>query len=777
MDWTKSWENENQSTYIFEENDCVLKKQKKYETIMCLGNGYIGMRSAFCEEHESQSRLTLIAGLYDQQPSEIEELMPLPDVSVMNIAINKEEIGPMGNGASKYHRELNLKNGLLTYSYDYAPQNESNMVSVVHRRFVSMENIHMVVFETKMCVAKACDISFGATVNARQTVNGTQHTFEEERTVLERDLLWYGGRASVAGTPFRTGLRMKVFVNGIEQNRIQHYGTGRRQLSSNVCLRLTPDDELCVVRYALYYTANDVEWGERSAEAIRAYIQAEMDRVSACDFDTLLAKSQAMWKKRWNRCDIKIDCSDPEESLKVRMALYHSIIMCPSHDNRSSIAAKGLSGMGYAGHVFWDCELFNLPFFAYTDPEAARNLCTYRYYTLNGARSKAREYGYRGAMYPWESASMRGEEQCPTFGIYYPDNTRRHIICGEIEHHVTCDVAYGIYHYVQTTEDIDFWKRYGLEILFETADFWQSRLNYNSQEDRYEILQVTGPDEYKEYVDNDVFTNYMVAWNLQTALEEAEKLRESDPMSFERFEHSIGLVRLMQEIRKKRPKLYLPVANDEGLIPQNDTYLSLQQIDLTKYKTSGINRLICRDYSLEHISKLMVSKQADLIQLFTLMPTFFPIATVKRNFDFYESKCLHDSSLSLSAYATVAVKVLRDADFAHEFFKRALNTDFGRESTQSNDGIHAANCGGIWQTVALGFAGITAGKDVLYIEPILPSAWNEFTLHLFWRGCELKITTNRQQVIVESLNGAEIEIDLYGQRKLLEQAVTVAYKE
>lgn len=760
---------EGKNTYILEERDCTEKLQKKYETVMCLGNGYLGMRSAFCEEIPEQTRLTLIAGLYDKQPREEEELIPLPDVTPLTIAVEEEKISPLHKNSSEYSRSLNVRNGLLTYQYRYSPENKEGSLFVKHSRFASMTQKHLVMLETDIVSDGDFQLELISSVNARITVNGTQHTFEEERTVLDNDLLWYGGRAVVAGTQFRVGSRMKIYVNGAERKGIQRYSTERRIVSSTARIRLFKGDELKIVRYATYYTANDADWMGNDEDIVEI-----TDSICQKDFEKLLYESEREWEKLWQNCDISIESDDATENLKIRLAMYHMMIMCPWHDSKVSIAAKGLTGMGYAGHVFWDCEIFNLPFFSYTQPLAARNLCTYRYHTLDGARRKARQYGYAGAMYPWESASISGDEQCPKFKNYSPDNTPRRVTCGDIEQHVVCDVAYGVYSYGQVTGDREFMKKYGFEILFETAAFWLSRLEYNEQKDRYEIRQITGPDEYKEYVDNDVFTNYMVAWNLKTALNEIDILASEDTQAYNTLDKRLGLAELANAIGQKLPKLYLPSINDDGLVPQNDTYLTLKQIDLEKYKKSGINRLIYRDYSLKEIGDLMVSKQADLIQLFALMPNLFPSDVVKKNFDFYEDKCIHDSSLSLSAFATVAAR-LGEIEIAHGFFKGALDTDFGESSTLCNEGIHAANCGGIWQTVVFGFAGIGVLEGNLIIEPHLPSEWRKISIRLNWHECELQISLDKKSVTVESLNGKAIFVFISGKEICVNGKATVNY--
>lgn len=768
---------ENTAIYIFEEKDCNEKLQKKYETLMCLGNGYLGMRSAFCEEYPDQSRLTLIAGLYDHQPNENEELLALPDVTKLSIRVNKKEIAPLHSGSGNYSRSLNLKNGLMSYSYDCAYEEHNFDISVAHRRFVSMAQLHLAAFETVITAGTDAQINLKASIDSLQTFNGTQHIFEEEREVLENDVMWYGGRAACNETKFRVACRMIVFVNGEEITGVQQYGTGRRYVGIKANLNIKSGDEVKVLRYALYYTENDPEWSGKTPELMREFMQREMKHLCSNSFDELLSESADAWDKRWSRCDIVIDGDNPTDTLKTRLGIYHSIIMCPAHDDRMSIAAKGLTGAGYAGHVFWDCELFNLPFFIYTDPDAARKLCTYRHHTLGGARRKAKQYGFSGAMYPWESAGINGNEQSVEKGNYTKYNVRREFICGSTEHHVVCDVAYGVYNYAKTVGDKEFMERYGFEILFETANFWQSRVDYNAKLDRYEILDVIGPDEYKEHVNNNAFTNYMAAWNMRTAAEEAERLEVENPELYSKFDRKIGLSDIVENVKAKLPKLYLPEPNEDGLVPQDDTYLTLPQIDVAKYKNSGINRYIYRFYTLDEISKLMVSKQADVIQLMTLMPELFSEDIVRKNFVFYEDKCIHDSSLSLSAYAIIAAKFM-DAEIALKFFRGALDTDFGETSNNCNAGIHAANCGGIWQCAVFGFAGLEADGDVLKLTPSLPTVWKKLSFRLFWRGAELEFSVEHNTVSVVSHNGVEAKISVGDKAfSVADKSVTVEYGE
>ncbi len=236
--------------------------------------------------------------------------------------------------------------------------------------------------------------------------------------------------------------------------------------------------------------------------------------MSSTGYENLLQAHQIEWDKYWQNSDVEIE-GDDESQLSIRFALYHILIAAPRQDDHVSIGAKTLSGFGYKGHIFWDTELFIVPPLTLTQPHLARNLLMYRYHNLAGARKKAAEGGYEGAMFPWESTDT-GEETTPRWSDPQPDGTRIRIWTGDSEQHISTDITYAILQYWRWTGDDAFMGQYGAEIVLDTAVFWGSRVE--AKNGRYELSQQIGPDEYHENVDNSVFTNRMVVWHLTQAL-------------------------------------------------------------------------------------------------------------------------------------------------------------------------------------------------------------------------------------------------------------------
>ena len=250
--------------------------------------------------------------------------------------------------------------------------------------------------------------------------------------------------------------------------------------------------------------------------------------VKVRSWESALEANNQAWAEEWNRTDVIIE-GDDEAQISIRFNLFQMLIAAPRHDDRVNIGAKTLSGFGYRGHAFWDTEIFMLPLFIYTAPHIAKNLLNYRYRNLPGARRKAQANGFEGAQFPWESADT-GDEVTPTWVPHFADRTKLvRIWTGDIEIHISADIAHAAYQYWQATGDDEWFIERGMELILDTAKFWASRAEWNAEQDRYEYNDVIGPDEYHEHVDNNAYTNRMAQWNLQTALDMLEWLKEHAP--------------------------------------------------------------------------------------------------------------------------------------------------------------------------------------------------------------------------------------------------------
>lgn len=331
-----------------------------------------------------------------------------------------------------------------------------------------------------------------------------------------------------------------------------------------------------------------------------------------------------------------------------------------------------MTGEEYGGHAFWDIELFMLPFYSYVFPKMAKNLESYRYYLLDAARDNAKKNGYKGAQYPWESADD-GTEQCPDWTIE-PDGTCYRCYVADYEHHVTADVAYGIYDYVKITNDKEFLVNEGAEILTETARFWASRCEYVEEKDRYEINQVTGPDEWHEPVNNNLYTNYFARWNLRYVMELTDLMKQKYPEEYKKLAVKTGLtegeIQKWEEVQKK---IYLPRKEGRNLLEQFEGYFQLKDVMIDQYDENDwpIRPEILKECPTR---ETQILKQPDVVLLLHLLGEEFDQELIKGNYDYYEKRTLHGSSLSPSIYSVMGLKVGDDSR-AYRYLKRAAFID------------------------------------------------------------------------------------------------------
>lgn len=400
-----------------------------------------------------------------------------------------------------------------------------------------------------------------------------------------------------------------------------------------------------------------------------------------------------------------------------------------------------------------------------TDPAAARTLLEYRYRNLYGAREKAKEYGYEGAMYPWEAAWTTDGEVTPLWGpADVVTGKPMQYLTGMIEQHISADVAFAVWQYYTVTGDQDFMDRCGYEIILDTAKFWASRLEWNEGKRRFEINDVIGPDEYKEHVNNNAYTNYLACYNMKLARTILQTLPEQNPVLFARLSEKLGLAGFADRLDTCIAGIYLPQPDEkDGIIEQFEGYRNLKYLDLSKYKASSEVLTIYQDFSPEQINHYQVSKQGDLVVLFFLLENLFPQDITRKNYLYYEERTLHDSSLSQCTHGIVA-NDLGLHEQAYRFYQGASRVDLSQEMRSSDAGIHSAAMGGIWQVAVLGFGGVRVCGGELHLHPALPKAWHRLAFRIVWQGSELAITAEQGKVRVEN-RGRAVSVVLYGENR------------
>jgi len=747
--------------FIIAESEFNSKNLGKCESIMYLGNGYMGVRNTMEEDYLYQKRACYVAGMFNKsEENEVAELPNAPDVLGMKLFFDDDELDLNQMTILDYSRTLNLRTGLG--EREVTVKNKDGLrIKLLFKRFVSMDNLHLIAQKIYIIAIDAdMDFCLSTGINGQMTNSGAQNFFEGDKRIFD---------GKIMNTVFRTtqseiDFVISSIVNMQEESTSIKVYMERRKIGTEIRTKLKKGNTLVFEKLSVIHTSRDADAEGFSKEQLLDISLQNIREAEKMGFDSLFDQSQSVFmEKVWNNCDVKINSENPFDQLALRFSIYHLTAMTPAHDERMGIGAKGLSGEGFKGHSFWDTEIFCLPFFIYERPEIAKSLLKYRYHLLPGARQKAEGGNYRGAQYPWESAWIDDGEVTPVWGwvnVFTGEPVK--IWTGLIQIHITSDVAYAIEEYYQATNDICFMKEMGFQIIFETAHFWASRLEYNEILDRYEINDVIGPDEYKEHVNNNAFTNYMAHYNMELALRYHGVLKNSFPDVYNRLQKNLDIESITDEIHGKINRLYLPQPREDLLIPQNDTYLTLREIDLRQFKNQKNVGEILQHYSLEEINQIQASKQADILVLLLLMEDKFDQNVIRKNFDYYEARTLHDSSLSLSTHCIMANR-MGNKDLAYSLFEKTTQIDLGPNMKTSDGGIHAAAMGSIWQCAVFGFAGIRTNSGMLEVNPRLPEKWNGLDFNFIWKDTQLHFQIDKKTIRVSGGKGtAPFEICING---------------
>lgn len=715
------------------------------ETVFTLSNGYLGTRGTFEEGYPGSCAATLINGIYDAAPIVMTELANCPDWTSLTIQIRSSpgqawQRFRLDQGEIlDYRRWLHIQRGVLGRLVRWrSPLGQT--LEVEFERFVSLDNQHV---GALACTIRSLDFAGEVEVHGRLNGypdnEGLMHWEQVDQSGAE-NLTWLHVRTrqSKIDLVMAACLHVTGCDDGQTQAIVFHGHT-----ASVASFTLRPQQAVRIEKIVTCVTSLDSNTPVQTALSSLSHLP---------DYYQLLQAHQAAWADVWQSSDVVIE-GDSTAQLAIRYNLFQLLSAAPRHSDRVSIPAKALSGFAYRGHVFWDTEIFMLPFLIYTHPDLARNLLTYRYQTLAGARNKAASLGYEGAMYVWESANT-GDEVTPNWVPHAHDpKALVRIWCGDLELHINTDVAYAIWHYWQATGDDDWMHRYGAEMILDTAVFWGSRVEWNDAAERYEIRDVIGPDEYHERVDNNAFTNRMVQWHLQTALKVWDWLEIYYPNTAIALQQSLNLTPVrLRHWANVVDQLWLLQDSTTGLIEQFEGFFRLEDVNLADYEPRLKSMQVI--LGIEGANQRQVLKQADVLMLLYLLrqgafaeqiPADSPALAfaqelrdrqiLQSNWDYYNPRTDHTygSSLSPAIHAVLACE-MGDPNQAYDHFMRSVLVDLADVRGNAAEGIHAASAGGVWQAMVFGFAGIRFTPNGPVAAPKLPTGWSRLKFRLLWQG-------------------------------------------
>lgn len=732
------------------------QRKRSRDALFAIGNGYFGIRGFFEEDLEGVDSYGGIymagifgKGSYKAWEGESRELCNVSNILRARINIAGEP-ATVKEGVTEFLQQVDLKSGTYTRSYIFQTA-KGKRVKLNFFRFASLSNKHLV--GQKIEIESFDDVELQVNLEIDTKVRNLNQESCEPLPIQP-------GRDHIVSRKISTN-RVETLLDDVEETRLFFHQTVTGWLNDQALegtdhqnnqtagisykSHLKPSDKVVFQKLITVYTSKDEEVKEQELS------------LSDKDYDTELAAHRDAWEKKWDESDIKIKTTMIDQTV-IRFNIFHLLCVCPEHTDKLSIGARGLTGEMYEGCVFWDTEIFKLPFFIYTNPQAAKKLLTFRYHTLEAARRHAKTNWFDGAMYPWQ-ASEKGIEQTPyNVGAYYAI-------------HIVSDIAYAIQQYWEVTGDNDFMVDYGTEILIETARFFVSRSDYDERDGRYHIRAVRGPNEYDVCVNDNAYTNVMAIENFKTAKRAVHDMSLNSPQCYTQLKTRIGFQEEeMKEWEQRISSLKIPYDPKRDLYEEDDAYFSRRPLDMKKAKPTG-KRIIDSTLPYEALPLYQVTKQADVVLLMNLLPHLFTNEQKKNAYDYYEPRTAHDSSLSYAPYGVLSAH-LGDHEEAYGYFRKSAYLDIEDLQLNTISGLHFANFGGSWQLVYFGYGGISQKDGVLFVEPNLPKEWEEMELTVAFKGTKVRLRMNNQRVHILAKDlglNQECKLMVFGRAVKLEE--------
>ena len=694
------------------------------------GNGYLGIRGAMEEYDKSQLVAINLAGIYDQVPGKWREPLNAPNCLYTFITIDGKKYA-LPEALPKEHEVcLDYRNGIFSRKTIF--ETEKGKVTIQSEHFASMENVHLIALSYKISLDFQADVEITTGIDGNVwDINGP-HYETEDFQMLE-------GRIELVAVIQENHHQVCVMEDlSTDFHARTLIFQGKDQMLRKISFESEARKIYKIEKVITVYTSNDCNDFLRIS---RSTCNKEKEK----GFEIIKNEHIKVWESLWEKSQIIIDSEDNAMEL-LNYSIYHLHCIAPRHSKSMSIPARGLSGQTYKGAVFWDTEMFMLDFYLYTEPNIARTIIKYRIDTLTGAKQKAEEYGYQGAFYAWESQEG-GFDACSDYNVTDVFTMRpMRTFFRDKQVHISAAVVYGIAQYLTVTDDISILEEGGIETILECALFYESLLLKKVLSNRYEIHDVIGPDEYHERVNNNGYTNRMAKFTFEKAMEVIEKLDSLSESTIERVNKNYNIRKLKEQFHKSLENLYIPQPDKQGIIEQFDGYHKLEDVTVEIVKSRLLHEKEYWGGAYGVASHTKIIKQADVVTWLNLFPDDFDKEVMIKNWNYYEPRTEHGSSLSACMYAMLACKCGMK-EKAYPFFIKSAGADYyggGKEwaGLIYIGGTHPAAAGGAYMTAIKGFAGIYVEEDKIKANPQLPKEWKSMEFQVCHQGTWYKININ-----------------------------------
>ncbi len=750
--------------YIQKDEWCIIEKgfhpefNEITESLCSLGNGRMGQRGNF-EEHYSGKTLqgNYVAGVYypdktrvgwwkNGYPEYFAKVLNAANWIGIDIEIDGEQLDLNLCKVADFERVLNMKEGFLQRNFTATTKN-GKTITVETKRFCSIVDD-----ESGAISYSITPIDFDGTIKFNAFIDGdiqNKDSNYDEKFWDEIQKETAFGEAYIELSTKKTnfnvvsGQKIAVIQNG-KPIDFQCFPIKKdKYVANQIEIKVKKNEKTTLLKFGVNLSSEN-----HDKAVLLAKSKTYLAKIAEKGFDKMLMEQAVAWSKKWESNDIIIE-GDVAAQQGIRFNIFQLNQTYTGEDARLNIGPKGFTGEKYGGSTYWDTEAYCIPFYLSTAHESvARNLLIYRWKQLGKAIENAEKLGFSkgAALYPM--VTMNGEECHNEWEITFE------------EIHRNGAIAYAIFDYVRYTGDEKYLAEYGFEVVLAIARFWVQRVNWSANRNKFVILGVTGPNEYENNVNNNWYTNYIAQWCINYCLEIGHKIKAENS---DRFKELVLITHLDEkeefaQMDYVAKNMFFPRSEQLGIFLQQDGYLDKDQITVADLLPS--QRPLNQKWSWDRILRSPFIKQADVLQGIYFFEDNFDIETLRRNYDYYEPRTVHESSLSPCVHSILAAK-LGDKNDSYEFYNRAARLDLDDYNNDTEDGCHITSMAGTWMSIVKGFGGMRVRDNQLNFSPFLPNHWTSFAFKINFRGVVLTIKTTDETVEISNLSDHEITLKVY----------------
>jgi len=751
--------------YLKHDEWCIIEEgfipenTRASESIFSIGNGAMGQRANF-EEKFTGSTLqgSYIGGVYypdktrvgwwkNGYPEYFAKVINSTNWIGINVIVNGEELDLAKCKVQDFRRVLNMKEGYLERSFIAELQNGIKL-AVKSPRFLSMVDSELGAIRYSVK-----PLNGDANIEVHPYLDADVHNEDSNYGEKFWEVVDIKGTSAFSYIVSRTkkldfhvghAMRNFIYVNGQHQNVQPQVNTSAMYVDNRFTINAKAGDEVTLYKYAAVISSLNHEKG-----TFPKVLEKLIDTAVSKGFDKMIDEQRNAWAEVWQHSDITIE-GDVAAQQGIRFNIFQLSQTYTGKDERLNIGPKGFTGEKYGGSTYWDTEAYCLPFYMVTHGQkVARQLLLYRYKQLGKAIENAQNLGFTdgAALYPM--VTMNGEECHNEWEITFE------------EIHRNGAIAFAIYNYVRYTGDKSYLVNFGLEVLIAIARFWAQRVNFSQEKGKYVMLGVTGPNEYENNVNNNWYTSTIACWCMEYAEEVAAYVKSTDPSKYAELTKSIHFdeSKEIAKWRDIRNNMFFPVDEKLGIFLQQEGYMDKEQILVKDLDPK--ERPLNQKWSWDRILRSCFIKQADVLQGLYFLEDRYDTDTIKRNYEFYEARTVHESSLSPCVHSVLASRI-GNVDKAYELYLRTARLDLDDYNREVKEGLHITSMAGTWISIVEGFGGMRVRNNMLTFNPLIPDKWKSYSFKVWFRDNILKIMVTSSQITINNESGNAITLKNYG---------------